>query len=630
MPKGKTGLVLEVDVEHIASKLLTSILPVALAELAELEDSTHSVASDLAIAAYCGEWVTIAKTGFDPSLELSAEQAQVAFAATELCRKAEFLPGTSDEAREAHAKGAFLDAEARCAKTNLFLRSCFFNSASLTTDQLETLAILGIAQRKIARVLGGQPVDVDDLIASSRWSKGANCSVKSSAATPYHKWSAKWTSTRRAQKYLHLLMDRYPAMCRFSAQREDAGVHSPLSEVVAGGGFTTVPKDAFRFRGIVPQPSLNIHLQLGVGKLWRPLLKRFCGIDLSSQDKNRRLALEGSMTGNIATIDLTSASDLNSSFLVQVLLDPFYHSDVDEGTAAALRSWFRVLSDLRCESVELDGRWLNLSQWSSMGNGYTFELESLIFWALASASCERHGGQLHAVYGDDILVSSDAYDHVIRTLALFGHQPNKKKSFATGPFRESCGMNAYQGVSLESFRFGTLENLSDVYSAINGLRRIGCKRAANALQRLLKAEQITFGPAHLNDHGDPLLGDIVIANPDFTSWTARPHGREQGWFFWGHAVRVLKFEGRRVKPVFYEPALMHVWGALEGLPGIELPAVLRRLSFRSSGEMRDDFVQLKEGKWTFGESLVLHDHYAERLSTAPDLLMEAVRSPEPA
>lgn len=87
---------------------------------------------------------------------------------------------------------------------------------------------------------------------------------------------------------------------------------------------------------------------------------------------------------------------------------------------------------------------MELQMFSSMGNGYTFELETLIFAALAHA-CGGKVGQDTFVYGDDILVPTEISADVLALLRYSGFTPNQKKTFTTGHFRESCGGDFLMG-----------------------------------------------------------------------------------------------------------------------------------------------------------------------------------------
>jgi hypothetical protein len=50
------------------------------------------------------------------------------------------------------------------------------------------------------------------------------------------------------------------------------------------------------------------------------------------------------------------------------------------------------------------------------------------------------------VYGDDLIVPADEVPVVTKTLEAFALKVNANKTFYSGKFRESCGMDAYNGV----------------------------------------------------------------------------------------------------------------------------------------------------------------------------------------
>jgi hypothetical protein len=138
---------------------------------------------------------------------------------------------------------------------------------------------------------------------------------------------------------------------------------------------------------------MNIYVQKGIGGVIRNRL-RSIGINLDDQTKNQRLAKIGSFSGRLATIDLSMASDCISRLIVEKLI----RSD-----------WLLALGQCRSPiGVLPSGRKIFYQKYSSMGNGYTFELETLIFLSLAYAWARLHGEDVDriSVYGDDIIVPS--------------------------------------------------------------------------------------------------------------------------------------------------------------------------------------------------------------------------------
>jgi hypothetical protein len=200
--------------------------------------------------------------------------------------------------------------------------------------------------------------------------------------------------------------------------------------------ITTVPKDYHCDRPIAIEPTLNVMLQLGVDGFIRKRLRRW-GIDINSQEKNQALALEGSLGigFNPCTIDLRSASDTISLRVVKLLLPG---------------DWFNYMCDLRSpKGVLPDGSIKRYSKISSMGNGYTFALETLIFGALTyAASMYTFNKWMRdeiSVFGDDLIVPHECVPLLTALLELFGFSINQTKSFVEGPVRESCGADWVSG-----------------------------------------------------------------------------------------------------------------------------------------------------------------------------------------
>jgi hypothetical protein len=231
--------------------------------------------------------------------------------------------------------------------------------------------------------------------------------------------------------------------------------------IVDGNKMVTVPKDAFTDRVICIEPTGNIYVQKGLGQVLRRRL-RAAGVDLDDQTHNQRLARIGSITGSLCTIDLKSASDSVSIGLVKAVLPV---------------RWYNCLTDLRSTCTRLpDGTWRLNEKFSSMGNGYTFELESLIFYAILKATCPADS--VISAYGDDLVAPSDQYAAIVSNLEACGFTVNLSKSFYNGPFRESCGKHyflgqdvtpIYQKKGLHGLEGLTLE--AELYAACNRLIR---------------------------------------------------------------------------------------------------------------------------------------------------------------
>lgn len=210
-------------------------------------------------------------------------------------------------------------------------------------------------------------------------------------------------------------------------------------KLVRGNRFTSVPKDSKKNRGICIEPTLNITFQLPLGGHIRRRISECIGIHIdgkgsrNAQSVHRALARAGSLSGQLATIDLSNASDLVSYMLVKLLLP---------------RGWFDLLNDLRSPETIVEGEWRKNHKFSSMGNGFTFELETLIFWAICRSVVGGDGVKTVSAYGDDMIIPARQAGDCMAALKLFGLTVNESKSFVDplDPFRESCGGDFFQGV----------------------------------------------------------------------------------------------------------------------------------------------------------------------------------------
>lgn len=203
--------------------------------------------------------------------------------------------------------------------------------------------------------------------------------------------------------------------------------------------ITTVPKDGTKDRPIAVEPEGNIFLQLGLEGVLRARLALF-GINLDKQDRvNHRLAREGSLDDtwlSPCTVDLSNASDTISLKLLEFLATP---------------GWFDLLRSTRSPYGLLpDGTALRYAKVSSMGNGTTFVLESLIFYSFIRAYVKMYGCRDDlkkcSVFGDDLIFPRYLAVGLLPYFEYAGFTINRDKSFLQGPVRESCGKDYIAGV----------------------------------------------------------------------------------------------------------------------------------------------------------------------------------------
>ncbi len=235
--------------------------------------------------------------------------------------------------------------------------------------------------------------------------------------------------------------------------------------IVAGSRLSFVPKNDETSRCICIEPSLNMFYQLGLGQIIERRLSRMYGIQLVDQQfKNRELARRGSLDDSLATIDLESASDSMSLNMLRSVLPP---------------DMFAWLCKFRSKFCDIPGLgYTELDMISSMGNGYTFPLQTVIFSSVVAACFKvrglkilypRSGWGNFGVNGDDIVVPREIVGDVIRLLEILGFVPNRSKTFVEGPFRESCGGDYYNGRNIRGVYVKSLDTEQDRYSVINQL-----------------------------------------------------------------------------------------------------------------------------------------------------------------
>jgi hypothetical protein len=243
--------------------------------------------------------------------------------------------------------------------------------------------------------------------------------------------------------------------------------------------MVAVPKSYSKPRLIAAEPSAHQWCQQSV---WRYFKRRSKNtwinefVRFGDQTLNQDLCIRGSSDGSLATVDLSAASDRVSCHFVGQLF---------RGNPGLLRSlrasrthW--VKQSLTKKVTELS----ELRKFSTMGNACTFPVESLGFLCVAIASVltvrklpftprnvYRMAGEV-AVFGDDIVIPNDSRELFVKALEVLHFKVNKTKSFWTGRFRESCGVDSFGGAVVtpaywKSFYNGKPESLASTVESSN-------------------------------------------------------------------------------------------------------------------------------------------------------------------
>lgn len=394
---------------------------------------------------------------------------------------------------------AAIAAELQCKRVNEYFGStCPYGGVAQA---------ISLARRKIKWVLGKVPA-LDRL--RFRFGPGASTTVKRSQACFENKLATPLVCSEEMLPVVDQVLAELPQWTTHHAYltaRDENDQRAAYTNIVVDTAkLIFVAKNAKTHRPICVEPLLNGFVQLGIGGYLKERLRVLAKQDLSDQSRNQELARVASVTGRLATIDLSSASDTLAFSVVFDLLP---------------EEWVDLLASFRTGHMEYGGREYELEKFSSMGNGYTFELETLIFWSLALACTELSGEDrdLVSVYGDDIIVPVKAVDLLMATLTWCGFNLNREKSYWTGPFRESCGADWLAGETVRPIY--KKDRLSPQWLAV--FHNWAYRRGYGTLCEIAKS----FIPKDLQLYGPPGFGDGHLLGP----WTVvRPRAdRRKGW-----------------------------------------------------------------------------------------------------
>jgi len=333
----------------------------------------------------------------------------------------------------------FASAEHRCKRVNL--RARLRKKARAWEPYAE---IYAYARSYISSTIGFAP-DMVEIARNADITPGAAIGVHGNKTNMARKLLAtSWTCTQAAIPYAvaclgtndHFYEAILPGRPICYDREKFVSLCLDKITVVNYNKIVFVPKKARSSRGVSVGPLLNGYVQNGVDTTMRRCLKRR-GIDLSDQSRNAYLAKLGSMPDQFnpyVTIDLVNASELIPETTVEDLFPP---------------EWFDLLDTLRAKHYEdpISGKIKKYHKFVSMGNGFCFPLESLLFASLCYGVLKYMGEDTEdfSVYGDDIIIRQSAALLLKEVFADKGFKVNAEKSFFFGPFRESCGADWYEG-----------------------------------------------------------------------------------------------------------------------------------------------------------------------------------------
>lgn len=379
----------------------------------------------------------------------------------------------------------FMEAEYRCRVMNHHGR---MYSTLREEDQTYFTEAFRLAKIWINRTMSGYWPRWEN----ARYTGGASRNCSRDRSLPALKWSgyAERSNLSATRPALAVINDYIKPEFSPSDWRERD------IDIVDDSRFDFVAKTAKAVRFMAMEPEYNMLAQKCVGDCIRAALHAQ-GINLDDQRPNQELAYLGSIFRTRATLDQSSASDCISLFLLRLLPE-------------RVRDW--VLA-CRTPATSVAGSRLVLEKIATMGNGFIFELQSLIFAAFAHACTQLSGGRECdiAVFGDDIIVSTPVAQPLMDTLEYYGLLPNLEKSYwaEDEPFRESCGKHWFAGRDVTPFYVKEpLGPLRTLFRAYNGLKewtmRTGIplnRTLATILAAIPKKDRVIVPPSFSNDCG---------------------------------------------------------------------------------------------------------------------------------
>lgn len=481
------------------------LLPLAKAVLRTVE--SHIATSVL--SALDGNHEEMRSIRCNPHGYTDAEQFGVDYMAYNLLRKWDGWTLSCDPADVALA--TFYSGEMRNGQINRhgyipLAAPRFVEGRALST---RFAAIMSTARRIISQTLGD--FSWEHASAHFGFSSGASYSLGRRFGDPSFKFTmGRPEVTRRAAIAAICDIQSCPTWARLMTRQYGCNPYDWV-EIVDGSRFHLVSKDAGTDRGINIEPRLNMRMQKGIGGLIRRKLLKV-GVNLNSQTKNQVYAMLGSLYGDLATLDVENAS---GSICTRVIWDLFP------------RDWAEAMDMVRCETAEMpDGTVHRFNMWSSMGNGYTFEMESLLFWALAKATMLQYdcADKRLAVYGDDIVVPTSVAEAVIAVLGYCGFATNTSKTFYYGAFRESCGKHYFLGrdvtpIYCKSYDGSTLSACHIANSYRDWVSRFPGKGCNSTYNYLVKAATRAHGPKPgMVPDGFGLKAGIIATFDNATPW----------------------------------------------------------------------------------------------------------------
>lgn len=303
--------------------------------------------------------------------------------------------------------------------------------------------------------------DLDEHLDLCYFPKKASTLNPRSKSTLCAKWTSGLSGSRDHLDWFTYVYKRWHGHCL------DKNIGT-LQEVTALQA-SLVAKRWNKRRMICPNTGVGGLYTNGLGKVYERRL-RDIGYDLRTlPDIHRELARSSSISRDSATVDQTSASDFISVVLFKLLFPS---------------RWVTATLKGRLPTIKIDERSVTCDTLSTMGVGFTFPVQTLLFLSLAKGCLlhyEESGRKVRnrtiSCFGDDLIIPSELKELLLKVFKTLNLHVNEEKSFFHGPFRESCGGDYHNGCDVRPAflpvggKLTRNEYLSFLYKSFNLLRK---------------------------------------------------------------------------------------------------------------------------------------------------------------
>jgi hypothetical protein len=301
-------------------------------------------------------------------------------------------------------------------------------------------------------------------------------------------------------------------------------------------------------------------------------------INFTDQSINRELTVKWK---DYDTLDMSKASDRLSYALVHALFK-------------GLPLWQWLAASRSPGTVLPTGELLWFKKFAPMGSAVCFPVEAVAFYALAVSALHSTGMPIQLacrsvyVYGDDLIVPHGYFEVLKKHFEACSLKFNEDKCCTHGKFRESCGMDSFDGTDVTPARMRKMYPGTDATGLIpivehsNSLMRRGYGFSAVALRdsamahfKQLKELRLPYSQRDL-----PILYWYDPVLPETVRFKTRDGITQvKGWYF-----RPLGLEGEADYEKMYLRESLSRGGPVGWLRGPQ--PVVRVLDAKYSGVLR--------------------------------------------